>query len=83
MKTKGSTSYTGVTLGELSKVFKEDAVIEVSKKFLNMHKLVSGNNHISLVVDKEDAQIEAKETQLEKPVEEKKEDTICHQIENW
>jgi len=34
MKTKGSTSYTGVTLGELNKFFKEDAVIEVSKKYL-------------------------------------------------
>ena len=32
MKTKGSTSYTGVTLGELKKYFTDDAVIEVSKK---------------------------------------------------
>jgi len=55
----------------------------VSKKFLNLHKLVSGKNHISLVVDKEDTQVEVKETQLEKPVEEKKDDAICHQIENW
>ena len=53
MKTKGSTSYTGVTLGELNKFFKEDAVIEVSKKFLNAHRMIAGENHVSLVVQKE------------------------------
>ena len=48
MKTKGSTSYTGVTLGELNKFFKEDAIIEVSKKFLNAHKMITGDS-LSLI----------------------------------
>ena len=54
MKTKGSTSYTGVTLGELKKYFTDDALIEVSKKFLNAHKMIAGDAHESLTVEKED-----------------------------
>ena len=66
MKTKGSTSYTGVTIKELNKFFKEDAVIEVSKKFLNAHRMIAGENHVSLVVQKEvEPEIELKETQLD------------------
>lgn len=74
MKTKGSTSYTGVTLGELKKYFTDDAVIEVSKKFLNAHKMITGSSHVSLVVKKEQAnftiedgvtQIQTKHTNLE------------------
>ena len=67
MKTKGSTSYTGVTLGELNKFFKEDAVIEVSKKFLNAHEMIAGSSHVSLVVEKEQElpQIQTKHTDLE------------------
>lgn len=42
MKTKGSTSYTGVTLGELKKYFTDDAVIHVSKKFLKSYEMISG-----------------------------------------
>ena len=83
MKTKGSTSYTGVTLGELNKFFKEDAVIEVSKKFLNAHRMITGDTHVSLTVQKEEPepQIEVKETKLEETTSE--EPTICHQLENW
>ena len=55
MKTKGSTSYTGVTLGELKKYFTDDAVIEVSKKFLNAHKMITVSSHVSLVLKKEQA----------------------------
>ena len=67
MKTKGSTSYTGVTLGELKKYFTDDAVIEVSKKFLNAHKMIAGSSHVSLVVEKgqELPQIQTKHTDLE------------------
>ena len=85
MKTKGSTSYTGVTLGELNKFFKEDAVIEVSKKFLNAHKMVAGESHMNLTVQKEEPQpqIEAKETQLEEEPAKKEEPSICHSLINW
>ena len=83
MKTKGSTSYTGVTLGELNKFFKEDAIIEVSKKFLNAHRMITGDTHVSWTVQKEEPapQIEVKETKLEETTSE--EPTICHQLENW
>ena len=85
MKTKGSTSYTGVTLGELNKFFKEDAIIEVSKKFLNAHKMIAGDSHVSLTVQKEEPepQIEAKETKLEEEPVKKEEPAICHKLENW
>lgn len=85
MKTKGSTSYTGVTLGELNKFFKEDAVIEVSKKFLNAHRMIAGENHVSLVVQKEvEPEIELKETQLdEEPVKKSQEPAIVAKLEDF
>ena len=85
MKTKGSTSYTGVTLGELKKYFTDDAVIEVSKKFLNAHKMIAGESHMTLTVQKEEPQpqIEAKETQLEEEPAKKEEPSICHSLTNW
>ena len=85
MKTKGSTSYTGVTLGELNKFFKEDAVIEVSKKFLNAHKMIAGESHVSLVVQKEvEQQIELKETQLDdEPVKKSQEPAIVTKLEDF
>ena len=85
MKTKGSTSYTGVTIKELNKFFKEDAVIEVSKKFLNAHKMIAGENHVSLVVQKEvEPEIELKETQLdEEPVKKSQEPAIVAKLEDF
>ena len=85
MKTKGSTSYTGVTLGELNKFFKEDAVIEVSKKFLNAHRMIAGENHVSLVVQKEvEPEIELKETQLDdEPVKKSQEPAIVAKLEDF
>ena len=85
MKTKGSTSYTGVTLGELNKFFKEDAVIEVSKKFLNAHRMIAGENHVSLVVQKEvEQQIELNETQLDdEPVKKSQEPAIVAKLEDF
>ena len=85
MKTKGSTSYTGVTLGELKKYFTDDAVIEVSKKFLNAHKMIAGENHVSLVVQKEvEPEIELKETQLdEEPVKKSQEPAIVAKLEDF
>tara|TARA_R100000808_G_C2117159_1_gene129448 strand:- start:537 stop:878 length:342 start_codon:yes stop_codon:yes gene_type:complete len=86
MKTKGSTSYTGVSLGELNKFFKEDAVIEVSKKFLNAHKMIAGENHVELTVRKEveEPQIELKKTELdEEPVKKSQEPSIIAKLDDF
>ena len=85
MKTKGSTSYTGVTIKELNKFFKEDAVIEVSKKFLNAHRMIAGENHVALVVQKEvEPEIELKETQLDdEPVKKSQEPAIVAKLEDF
>ena len=85
MKTKGITSYTGVTVGELKKYFTDDAIIEVSKKFLNAHKMIAGESHMTLTVQKEEPQpqIEVKETQLEEEPAKKEEPSICHSLTNW
>ena len=42
MKTKGGITYIGVSLGELKKYFTDDAVIHVSKKFLNSYEMIAG-----------------------------------------
>ena len=86
MKTKGSTSYTGVTIKELNKFFKEDAVIEVSKKFLNAHKMIAGESHVELTVRKEveEPQIELKKTELdEEPVKKSQEPAIVAKLEDF
>ena len=42
MKQKGHSTYIGVSLKDLMTYFKEDAVIHVSKKFLNSYQMISG-----------------------------------------
>ena len=42
MKTKGVITYIGVSMEELKKYFTDDAVIHVSKKFLNSFQMISG-----------------------------------------
>ena len=42
MKPTGGVTYLGVSLKELNKYFKEDAVIHVSKKFLKSYEMISG-----------------------------------------
>ena len=42
MKTKGGITYIGVSMEELKKYFSDDAVIHVSKKFLNSFQMISG-----------------------------------------
>jgi hypothetical protein len=92
MKTKGSTSYSGVSLKDLNKYFKEDAVIHVSKRFLDIHKLVSGDSgtHIKLSVSKEEEAIpgivvkEADPSKLSKLSEEKpQEQAVVSKLETW
>jgi hypothetical protein len=42
MKTIGGITYIGVSLRDLKKYFTDDAVIHVSKKFLNSYQMISG-----------------------------------------
>ena len=42
MKTIGSTTHIGVTLKELNRIYKEDAVIPVSKKALKAYMMAAG-----------------------------------------
>ena len=42
MKVIGSTTHIGVTLKELNRIYKEDAVIAVSKKALKAYMMAAG-----------------------------------------
>ena len=42
MKQLGGVTYIGVSLKDLNKFFKEDAVIQISKKFLKSYEMISG-----------------------------------------
>ena len=42
MKQLGGVRYIGVSLKDLNKYFKDDAVIHVSKKFLASYKMITG-----------------------------------------
>ncbi len=42
MKVKGGITYIGVSMAELKKYFTDDAVIHVSKKFLNSYQMIAG-----------------------------------------
>ena len=42
MKQIGGVTYIGVSLKDLNKYFKDDAVIHVSKKFLKSYQMISG-----------------------------------------
>jgi hypothetical protein len=42
MKQLGGVTYIGVSLKDLNKYFKDDAVIHVSKKFLKSYEMISG-----------------------------------------
>jgi|TARA_R100000664_G_C2750960_1_gene138282 hypothetical protein len=63
MKTKGGITYIGVSMAELKKYFTDDAVIHVSKKFLNSFQMISGMEEevkpISLNVTEKTEKIEA------------------------
>ena len=42
MKQLGGVTYIGVSLKDLNKFFKDDAVIQISKKFLKSYEMISG-----------------------------------------
>ena len=47
MKQLGGVTYIGVSLKDLNKYFKDDAVIHVSKKFLKSYEMISGIAEVS------------------------------------
>ena len=63
MKPTGGVTYIGVSLKDLNKYFKDDAVIHVSKKFLKSYEMISGITEtpkpITMnVIDKSDVIVE-------------------------
>ena len=76
MKKTGDSTYTGVQLKELNKFFKDDAVIQVSKKFLNLHKLVSSAEHVQIEVTKEQEQPKEDVMMVVEKIEEKTEEKV-------
>jgi hypothetical protein len=50
MKQIGGVTYIGVSLKDLNKYFKDDAVIHVSKKFLKSYEMISGVTEQSKVI---------------------------------
>ena len=63
MKQLGGVTYIGVSLKDLNKFFKDDAVIQISKKFLKSYEMISGITEtpkpISInVIDKSDVIVE-------------------------
>ena len=50
MKTKGSITHIGVSLKELNRIYKEDAVIPVSKKALNAYLMAAGLDEASKTI---------------------------------
>ena len=59
MKQLGGVTYIGVSLKDLNKFFKDDAVIQISKKFLKSYEMISGiteqSKSISMnIIDKTD-----------------------------
>ena len=47
MKQIGGVTYIGVSLKDLNKYFKDDAVIHVSKRFLKSYEMISGIAEVS------------------------------------
>jgi len=63
MKQLGGVTYIGVSLKDLNKYFKDDAVIHVSKKFLKSYEMISGITEtpkpiVMNVIDKGDVVVE-------------------------
>ena len=65
MKQLGGVTYIGVSLKDLNKYFKDDAVIHVSKKFLKSYQMISGITEQSKSIS---MNIVEKTEKLEEPV---------------
>ena len=70
MKPTGGVTYIGVSLKDLNKYFKDDAVIHVSKKFLKSYQMISGiteqSKSISMNIVEKTEKIEEPVMEVEK-----------------
>tara|TARA_R100000008_G_C3520439_1_gene133672 strand:+ start:444 stop:716 length:273 start_codon:yes stop_codon:yes gene_type:complete len=82
MKKIGGVTYIGVSLKELNKYFKDDAVIHISKKFLQSYEMIAGitetpkpismnvvDKNDNIKVEKIDTSIKEKEEVAPAPIE--------------
>ena len=70
MKQLGGVTYIGVSLKDLNKFFKDDAVIQISKKFLKSYEMISGiteqSKSISMNIVEKTEKIEEPVMEVEK-----------------
>ena len=71
MKPTGGVTYIGVSLKDLNKYFKEDAVIHISKKFLKSYEMISGITETPKPISMNVVETKVESAKIEEPVIEK------------
>ena len=71
MKPTGGVTYIGVSLKDLNKYFKDDAVIHVSKKFLKSYEMISGITETPKPISMNVVETKVESEKIEEPVIEK------------
>tara|TARA_Y100000034_G_scaffold24316_1_gene28359 strand:- start:642 stop:929 length:288 start_codon:yes stop_codon:yes gene_type:complete len=71
MKPTGGVTYIGVSLKDLNKYFKEDAVIHISKKFLKSYEMISGIAETPKPISMNVVETKVKSEKIAEPVIEK------------
>ena len=71
MKPTGGVTYIGVSLKDLNKYFKEDAVIHISKKFLKSYEMISGITETPKPISMNVVETKVESEKIEEPVIEK------------
>ena len=71
MKQLGGVTYIGVSLKDLNKYFKDDAVIHVSKKFLKSYEMISGITETPKPISMNVVETKVESEKIEEPVIEK------------
>ena len=71
MKQTGGVTYIGVSLKDLNKYFKDDAVIHVSKKFLKSYEMISGITETPKPISMNVVETKVESEKIEEPVIEK------------
>jgi len=71
MKPTGGVTYIGVSLKDLNKYFKDDAVIHISKKFLKSYEMISGITETPKPISMNVVETKVKSEKIAEPVIEK------------
>ena len=71
MKQTGGVTYIGVSLKDLNKYFKDDAVIHISKKFLKSYEMISGITETPKPISMNVVETKVESEKIEEPVIEK------------